>query len=108
MTLLLPGWGLPAQLCGDAELIVSELATNALLHAPVTGSIELEIVRRAHGVRVSLADGSSVRPTIRERSSDRPSGRGMQIVATLATAWGAEDHQGGKRVWVDLDAASDP
>ncbi len=104
---LLPGWGLPDELCGDAALVVSELVTNAFLHAPVTDSFELELTRRPHGVRVSLADGSSVRPMIRELSSDLPSGRGMHIVELLATEWGAEDYLGGKRVWVDLDVADE-
>ena len=107
VSVLLPGWALPEDVCGDAVLVVSELVTNALLHAPVTGSFELEIVRRVNGVRVSVADGSSVRPMIRELSSDLPSGRGLHVVKSLATAWGSEAHHAGKRVWVDLDSATD-
>jgi len=87
----------------DAELVVSEIVTNAYLHAPGTDSFEMELVRRTNGVRIMLADGASVRPMIAELGSDAPSGRGMSIVAELATAWGSEEHHGGKRVWVDLD-----
>jgi anti-sigma regulatory factor (Ser/Thr protein kinase) len=99
---LLPVWGFP-DLKDDAELIVSELVTNAYLHAPGGDSFELELVRRTEGVRISLADGASVRPMIADLSADHPSGRGMAIIAALASRWGAEDHHGGKRVWVDLE-----
>jgi anti-sigma regulatory factor (Ser/Thr protein kinase) len=97
-----PVWELP-QLRDTAELVVSELVTNAYLHAPGTDSFELEMVRRENGVRISLADGNSIRPMLRELGGEELSGRGMRIVAELASAWGAEDHHGGKRVWVDLD-----
>lgn len=99
---LLPAWGLGV-LVDDAELVVSELVTNAYLHAPGSDSFELELVRRANGVRIVLADGASVRPIIAELRHDRPTGRGMAIIAELATSWGSEEHHGGKRVWVDLD-----
>jgi anti-sigma regulatory factor (Ser/Thr protein kinase) len=99
---LLPVWGLP-DLKDDAELVVSELVTNAYLHAPGTDSFELELVRRTTGIRIMLADGASVRPIIAELGDDHPSGRGMAIIAALAARWGSEDHHGGKRVWVDLD-----
>ncbi len=105
VTVLLPSWELPDALCGDAELIVSELVTNAYRHAPGTNSFELALERRADGVRLSLADGSSIYPLITELSSTATSGRGMTIVETLASRWGADDYRGGKRVWVDLDEA---
>jgi hypothetical protein len=83
--------------------VVSELVTNAYRHAPGTDSFVLELIRRVHGLRLSLADGSAVRPVIRALSRDQPSGRGMRVVAALASAWGAEEDHGGKRVWIDLD-----
>jgi anti-sigma regulatory factor (Ser/Thr protein kinase) len=101
---LLPAWELP-DLSDDAQLVVSELVTNAYRHAPGTDNFELELVRQDAGVRIALADGNSVRPVIAELKDDdaRPTGRGMAIVAALASRWGAEDHHGGKRVWVDLE-----
>lgn len=103
---LLLVWELP-DLCDDAELVVSELVTNAYRHAPGTASFELELVRQEAGVRIALADGNAIRPVVAELKADhQPSGRGMAIVARLAARWGAEDHHaGGKRVWVDLERA---
>jgi hypothetical protein len=39
---------------------------------------------------------------VRELSQDPPRGRGLQLVAAIADRCGAEDHQGGKRVWFEL------
>lgn len=98
---LLPMWDL-ADLVADAQLIVTELVTNAYQHAPGSDSFELEILGDVNRIRIALADGSAVRPVIAELDETRPGGRGMRIVAALATEWGAEDHHGGKRVWVEL------
>jgi anti-sigma regulatory factor (Ser/Thr protein kinase) len=101
---LLDVWELP-ELRDDAELVVSELVTNAYRYAPGTDSFELEVVRRSDGLRIALADGSSIRPIVNELSSEGTTGRGMALVAALADNWGAEEHHGGKRVWVDLVTA---
>lgn len=98
---LLPMWDLE-RLAADAQLIVTELITNAYQHAAGSDSFELEILGYPDRIRIALADGSAARPVIAELDRTRPSGRGMRIVAALAAAWGAEDHHGGKRVWVDL------
>ncbi len=100
---LLPMWGI-GRVTADAQLIVTELVTNAYQHAPGADSfeLELELLGYPERLRIALADGSAVRPVIAELDETRPTGRGMRIVASLATEWGAEDHHGGKRVWVDL------
>ena len=103
---VLPAWGL-AHLVESAQLVVSELITNAYQHSPQSDSFELELSQRGKGLRIALADGSAIRPVVRELSSDGETGRGMVIVQTLAKRWGAEDHHGGKRVWVDLDEPVD-
>lgn len=104
---ILPAWGLGG-IRDEAVLVVSELVTNAVEHAPGADSYELEVVRRSDGVRLSLADGSSVRPLIKQLNHETPRGRGMAIVAALSANWGADDHHGGKRVWVDLDVSERP
>lgn len=99
---VLSGWGL-ASISEDVQLVASELVANAIKHAPGSEAYELEFVRRGRGVRVAVADGSSLRPVVRELSSERLGGRGMVIVETLAAAWGWDERPGGKRVWADLD-----
>jgi anti-sigma regulatory factor (Ser/Thr protein kinase) len=98
---LLDLWRLTA-VADDAELVVSELITNAYRHAPGTVVYELEVLAHDDRVRISLTDGSAIRPIVAELNQDQPGGRGMRIIETLAHEWGAEDHQGGKRVWLDL------
>jgi anti-sigma regulatory factor (Ser/Thr protein kinase) len=98
---LLPMWDI-GHVTANAQLIVSELVTNAYQHAPGADSFELELLGYPERLRIVLADGSAVRPVIAELDETRPTGRGMRIVSSLATEWGAEDHHGGKRVWVDL------
>lgn len=62
----------------------------------------MEILSATERVRLSVADGSSLRPVISELDHTQPSGRGIRLVAALASDWGADDHHGGKRVWVEL------
>jgi two-component sensor histidine kinase len=95
-------WGL-ADLQDDVQLIASELVANAFEHASGSDSFELEVLGRADGVRLSLVDGSAVRPLVRELNAQAPRGRGMRIVEALSTRWGADDHGSGKRVWVDVE-----
>lgn len=104
---LLPSWGLKG-LVDPAELVVSELVTNAYRHAPGIPTFVLEVTRRTHGLTVSVADESDVRPVVRALDRDQPSGRGMRVIEAVAVAWGVEDVHGGKRVWVDLDSADLP
>jgi anti-sigma regulatory factor (Ser/Thr protein kinase) len=98
---VLTGWELE-HVSGWAELVVSELVTNAYRHAPGTDTFELEVTRKPERLELALADGSAIRPVVAELDNEGNRGRGMRIVAELADGWGAEDHGGGKRVWVEL------
>jgi anti-sigma regulatory factor (Ser/Thr protein kinase) len=98
---LLPAWGL-SPIVDDAELVVSELVSNAVEHAPGSDTYELEVVQQVNGVRISLADGSSIKPVVAALAHDRPRGRGLRIVEALTDEWGSDEHEGGKRVWVEL------
>jgi anti-sigma regulatory factor (Ser/Thr protein kinase) len=101
VTALLEGWQL-SEVAADAALVVSELVTNAVQHAPMTDSFELELLCHDERLRISLADGSSIRPVVRELRAEHPRGRGMRLVSELTDDWGAEDLGTGKRVWVEL------
>ena len=81
-------------------LVVSELATNALLHAATGFEVSLQ-----HGgnVRLSVADGDPAPPVRREVSPTDTSGRGLHLVEQLCTRWGVEPLDGGKCVWCEVD-----
>ncbi|MDT4916355.1 MAG: hypothetical protein QOH89_1055 [Pseudonocardiales bacterium] len=98
---LLEGWEL-GELAPDASVVVSELVSNAVEHAPATDSFELELLCHAGRLRITLADGSSIKPVIAALDTARTRGRGMLIVSELADDWGAEEFRDGKRVWVEL------
>lgn len=101
---LLGAWGL-FRFADDVQLIASELVTNVYVHTPDADSIDLELVGYDDRVRVSVADGSTIKPVIKELDPRSPTGRGMRLVQMLSTRWGADDFEGGKRVWVEVDGA---
>ena len=85
----------------DAELLVTELVANVVDH--VGGDVlTLELTLGGAWLRIAVVDGSAIRPIVREMSHEQERGRGMRMVAAIADRWGAEDHDGGKRVWFEL------
>ncbi len=95
---------LPVALCETAALLVSELATNAILHGP--GSFEVSVGRSAIGVRVGVSDAGGGDPILRAPALTDEHGRGLQLVAALADRWGvaANVDSPGKTVWFELPA----
>ncbi|GGU10057.1 MULTISPECIES: ATP-binding protein [Streptomyces] len=89
----------------DVLLVVSELVTNACLHAD--GPELLRVVRRAKVLRLEVADRGAGQPAPRTpHRSGRPGGHGMFIVQRLCLDWGIERSPGepGKTVWAELAA----
>jgi anti-sigma regulatory factor (Ser/Thr protein kinase) len=85
-----------------ARLLVSELVTNALLHARSSATVTVEV---RHGrVRVSVADASPVLPSPQTPDPSRSTGRGLLCLDRLALRWAAEPTARGKVVWFDLRA----
>jgi anti-sigma regulatory factor (Ser/Thr protein kinase) len=97
-------WNAPQDL-GDAELLVTELVANVVDHAG-GDVLTLELELAGAWLRIAVVDGAAIRPVIREMSHSEERGRGMQLVAAIADRWGAEDHDGGKRVWFELSPAA--
>ena len=82
------------------ELLVSELVTNAVLHARTSIIVNIAIVRG--GVRVEVADESASSVSQRNYSADATTGRGVGLVDVLATDWGIRSHAYGKTVWFEV------
>ncbi|MEU4209343.1 ATP-binding protein [Streptomyces sp. NPDC026206] len=120
---LLAQWGAPGR-AEAAELLLSELVTNALVHtdggavvtARLGGGSAASVKGRLH---VEVRDLLSRHPTLRPppagtRHGDGPgaagpeaaatSGRGLLLVHALADVWGVRAHGVGKAVWFELDA----
>jgi anti-sigma regulatory factor (Ser/Thr protein kinase) len=87
-------------LLGDVRIVITELAANAVLHAASPFSVSL----RSSGsiVRLAVRDGSHVSPAVRADHGTTPSGRGMRIVAALASRWGVDTVPDGKVVWAEF------
>ena len=99
---VLRSWRMPEVVGGDAELLASELSTNALLHADSAFTV---IVRYDGAtVRVEVGDGSRAVPALRAPRVDDPNGRGIMLVEALSSAWGVTPTLEGKRVWFEVPA----
>jgi|SRR3954447_4875967 anti-sigma regulatory factor (Ser/Thr protein kinase) len=101
---LLTAWAAPHDR-QDAELLTTELVANVVDHAGGESVLTLEVTLSGAWLRVAVVDGSAIRPVVRELDHEAPRGRGMQLIEAIADRWGAEDHQGGKRVWLELSSA---
>ena len=101
---LLGAWRAPHD-AGDAALLVTELVANVVDHVAGGASFTLEVALAEDWLRISVADGSALRPVVREFELAARRGRGMQLVEGIADRWGVEDHTDGKRVWFELAAA---
>ena len=96
--------------CGDCSsdvqdtiaLLVSEVATNALVHG--SGDVQVRVARTAQTLRVEVSDGSSQAPRPRSADPDAEGGRGLALVDALADSWGTDFTGSGKTVWFQVPA----
>ncbi|MGW4895954.1 ATP-binding protein [Kitasatospora sp. NPDC004240] len=87
----------------DVLLMISELVTNACLHAG--GPLELRLRCTPARLRVEVLDASPVVPRLRPLGEPgRPGGHGLRVVSRLARSWGTEPVDGGKAVWLEVAA----
>lgn len=89
-------------LVDDVRMVVSELATNAIVHARTPFSVTLQGDHLS--VLLQVRDGSAVAVAPVPGSLIGISGRGLDIVDLLGDRWGTTPHvDGGKSVWVWFD-----
>lgn len=98
----LSAWG-----AEDAEWtvshLVSELTTNAVLHAHTEFDVELSLDQELLVIRVS--DRSAQPPVLRQFGPQATTGRGMSMIAQLSRTWGVDVASGGKTVWCSIDTS---
>jgi hypothetical protein len=127
----LTGWDL-THLADDAQVILSELVTNGVLHAGTP--LSLTVSAETGNLEIAVSDGSRAVPVVRPRREDLEGdldaliaasditgldgdrdprlhmgsaesvvgGRGLQLVVSLAAEWGVDKSASGKSVWARL------
>jgi anti-sigma regulatory factor (Ser/Thr protein kinase) len=108
---VLAEWGLE-KLCGDVQLVVSELVTNAVVHGSPPGdangcAVELRLARGPGGVECTVSDASPQAPRPAAPGEDSESGRGLRLVEFFSRHWGWNRSDRGKVVWATF-AAPEP
>jgi anti-sigma regulatory factor (Ser/Thr protein kinase) len=104
-------WGAHEDVCGDAELVISELFTNAVLH---TDSVEIGYGLRVTGMRlrIEVADEGcrSKERRLRCGEDEEEYGRGLLLVKAFSETWGvrAGENGQGSVTWADLPYRSAP
>ncbi len=99
-------WG-HESLVDDAALVLSELATNAVLHARSPFSV---VVRKQRsGLRIAVGDEQPLSTSAREQGLTARAGHGLSLIDVLCTRWGVEEGTGEseeasekKVVWAEL------
>ncbi len=94
--------GVTTEVVETAQLLVSELVTNAIVHGSGDPTLLLDI--RADCLHVEVHDSDTsldLEPLQGEPSRER--GRGLAIVNALASSWGVQPRSDGKAAWFDLD-----
>lgn len=89
------------QLIDDAQLLVSELVTNAVRHA--RGPIAVHASFRDGFLHLEVSDSAAdAAPQRRVASPDDEGGRGMELIEKMSTRWGWTTTEHSKIVWLDL------
>ncbi|MFE9646218.1 ATP-binding protein [Streptomyces sp. NPDC006365] len=102
-------WGKPGG-AETAELLTSELVTNALVHTDSDAVLTATVGPR--GLRVEVRDFLGRKPSLRPSNADERThrddthGRGLVLVESLADEWGVRAHRVGKSVWFELNGGA--
>jgi len=87
-----------------AELLVSEVVTNAILHAGTP--IDLAVFVADGGLRVEIGDGSPHFPSRHGYAPTAGTGRGLMLLQQMVDNWGVVPNALGKTVWFQLDSGN--
>ena len=94
-------WGIDGHVDGDGVvLMVSELVTNAGLHAGTGATVR--VVDHGDCLRIEVTDDSTVPVELRPYETGAETGRGLRIVEALSARWGVDAAPAGKTVWFEV------
>lgn len=83
----------------DAVLLLSEVVTNAIQHAP--GRVHVTVTLFRDRLHARVRDESPRLPS--DREADEHGGRGIELLHVLSRRWGVQQHPGnGKTVWFEV------
>ncbi|MFF3763101.1 ATP-binding protein [Streptomyces sp. NPDC001922] len=99
-------WGMPA-VSDEAQLAVTELATNVIRHVGEGAAATLILEPREHSLRVELHDTSHAVPAEMPLREEEEWGRGLLLIAGMALNWGTVITAVGKAVWCELPLTYD-
>ncbi|MEU3410885.1 MULTISPECIES: ATP-binding SpoIIE family protein phosphatase [unclassified Streptomyces] len=97
---VLTSWRFPADLHDLGVLATSELVANSLQHG--VPPMRLRLRRTDRRLIIEVTDGDDHLPRRRRAEPGDESGRGIAIVATIASSWGCRRTPGGKAVWCEF------
>lgn len=100
LTRALADWGLTGEAGEPAQLVVTEMLSNAIDHA--RAPIRIAVRFTGESVRVEVHDASAEPPRQQPHDPSRLRGRGLQMVDALSSKWGWTNDAGGKTVWADV------
>ena len=89
----------------DAELLTSELVTNALIHART--EVQIAVAVADGSAEIGITDGAPGMPEQRTASYPSEGGRGLRLVDAVAQEWGVANVGSGKQVWFRLDVGEE-
>lgn len=100
---ILTGWDDDeGDLTDTVTLLVSELVTNAVVHAG--SEVEVSVRLTPTAARIEVTDNSAASINPRDATEEEDSGRGLALVGSLARRWGVRPAPGGgKTVWFEID-----
>jgi len=93
-------WGHGDRVVGNAALVLTELVTNAVVHA--RSAVWIRISSEDSVVRIAVGDDVTAPPTVRNDGPMAGSGLGLHLIDALASRWGVDITTHGKIVWAEL------
>lgn len=101
---LMADWGVESDVVEDAELLVTELVTNAVIHARTP--VRLKVEAKEGSIQFAVSDESNRRVELKSPSPESATGRGLRLLDQIAAGWHVVDMPQGKQVLFELSTTA--